>query len=339
MSGRNENSLKREKWINKKLAQMPEFFTAWNNAMLASELTSATRKEYMSKMFRFCAYVTENVKDLKPEDLTKLKVDTYLASLSNISDSKGNARHSSDSYKQGVWYCLNNFFTFLVEYGYIKSNPINIKKKPKNNDLAKVQLRRQLLTEREFMLIINSVKTGAGSVKAKGRQKRWVDRDLTIIYLFMSTGMRETALSEIDLSDIDYANNNLTVVDKGDKMHEYYINTKTMDSLLRWLKFRANFVEQKNIDTDALFITYQGNRITAKSLSNLVKKYTLDAVGKELSPHKLRAGFCSIMYNKTNDIEEVRRMVGHSNISTTQRYIVTDNSERKKASEIMDEFF
>ncbi|MEE3416989.1 MAG: site-specific integrase, partial [Prevotella sp.] len=55
-----------------------------------------------------------------------------------------------------------------------------------------------------------------------------------------------------------------------------------------------------------------------------------------LSPHKLRSGFCSIMYSKTHDIEFVRRAVGHSNVATTQRYIVTNKDEKKKSAEIME---
>ena len=88
--------------------------------------------------------------------------------------------------------------------------------------------------------------------------------------------------------------------------------------------------------TKALFVDKDGDRVTRSTIDNIVNKYTKAALGKPLSPHKLRAGFCSIMYNKTHDIEFVRRAVGHSNISTTQRYIVTSKEEKRKASEIMD---
>ena len=72
-----------------------------------------------------------------------------------------------------------------------------------------------------------------------------------------------------------------------------------------------------------------------KTLTEIVQKYTGRALGKPLSPHKLRAGYCSILYNKTHDAEFVRRAVGHANVATTQRYIVTKGNERKKAAEIM----
>ena len=75
--------------------------------------------------------------------------------------------------------------------------------------------------------------------------------------------------------------------------------------------------------------------MSASTIKYLVYKYTERALGKALSPHKLRAGYCSILYNQTHDIEFVRRAVGHANVATTQRYIVTNGSEKKKVAEIM----
>ena len=73
-------------------------------------------------------------------------------------------------------------------------------------------------------------------------------------------------------------------------------------------------------------------------LKSILKKlkYTKKALGKAMSPNKLRAGFCSILYDETHDIEFVRKVVGHAKIETTQRYIATKGSEKKNAAAIMD---
>jgi site-specific recombinase XerC len=107
---------------------------------------------------------------------------------------------------------------------------------------------------------------------------------------------------------------------------------KTIEALNEWVYDRESW----NTSSNALFISENGNRISATALSELVEKYCQDALGYHISPHKLRAGFCSILYKETGNAEFVRRAVGHSNISTTQRYIVTDNNERAKASELID---
>lgn len=281
-------------------------------------------------------YINNDISKVAVEDFTKMNVDGYLATLATTVDVKGNIRKTSDSYKQTVWCCLNSFFEFLIEYGYIKEKPINMKKKPKNNDLSRINSNRVLLDKYDFRDIIEAVEEGAGSWKAKTRQKKWKNRDLSIMYLFLTTGMRESALSEINISDIDWEENKIVVTDKGDKTHEYYLTDKTRESIINWLEDRRElYVENE----DALFITYQGKRVSAKTLQRLVDKYCMEAFREHISPHKLRAGFCSIMYDKTKDIEKVRRMVGHSNISTTQRYIVTNRQEKREAAEIMNSIF
>jgi site-specific recombinase XerD len=88
-------------------------------------------------------------------------------------------------------------------------------------------------------------------------------------------------------------------------------------------------------DQDALFVTEKGNRLASVSISRLVEKYCEEGLGYKISPHKLRSGFCSILYNKTHDAEFVRRAVGHSNIATTQRYIKTNDNEKEIASNII----
>ena len=55
-----------------------------------------------------------------------------------------------------------------------------------------------------------------------------------------------------------------------------------------------------------------------------------------VSPHKIRAGVASILYEETKDIEFVRRAIGHTNVATTQRYIRTENKEREKASKLLE---
>ena len=338
MNGRLENDLKREKKIKIKLIHLPDYVKKWDNYLAASEKSTTTRKDYINKIAKFLRFFNEDVSRVSVNEFTKANVDTYLATLSTTTRS-GVLKRTSDSFKQTVWSCLNNFFEFLLEYGYITEMPINIKKKPKNNDLARINAEREMLDKYDFQHIIDAIKEGQGSFKEKTatRQKKWKYRDLSIMYLFMSTGMRESALSEINISDIDWDSNKLLVIDKGDRFHEYYLNSVTKESLLKWLETRKQVV--KNPENNALFLSYQGERISASGLRKMVNKYCMEALGVHISPHKLRAGFCSIMYEKTRDIEKVRRMVGHSDITTTQRYIVTDKQEKKEASDIMESIF
>ena len=103
-----------------------------------------------------------------------------------------------------------------------------------------------------------------------------------------------------------------------------------------WLQDREQILKMLGKESDALFINYNGDRMSSNNIERMVKRYTKHAIGTPISPHKLRAGFCSILYNETHDLEFVRRAVGHSDISTTQRYVVTDNQESLRANQIME---
>ena len=144
------------------------------------------------------------------------------------------------------------------------------------------------------------------------------------------------------LSDINLDKKTLEVVDKGSKHHDYVLNDDMVRVLSQWVAVRSRFRTSRGmdpVDTGNLSEANRGNRMHQDTVSNVVKKYTQRALGKSLSPHKLRAGYCSILYNKTHDIEFVRRAVGHANVATTQRYIVTAGEEKRRAAEIIESIF
>ena len=213
----------------------------------------------------------------------------------------------------------------MAKHNYILSNYMEDIKKPRNRDLVRINQNRTLLTERDFKLILHSAAMEKDPILKR--------RDQAILMLFMSTGMRREALRSINISDINFKEQTLTVIDKGDKVQIYKLGDKCVDAINNWLEYRKAYV---SVPSDALFLSNQGSRISSNGLAKVVCKYSKKAIGREIRPHKLRAGYCSILYANNPDIEFVRRSVGHSDVSTTQRYIVTKGSEREKAAEIMD---
>lgn len=172
---------------------------------------------------------------------------------------------------------------------------------------------------------------------AKKKSTVWGNRDYTILYLFMVTGMRNSALTEINIDAIDWNKGILTIIDKRDKQHIYYLTDKTKEILLDWLKCREKIIKGESHSTDALFISRKRTRISKNAIYEMVKKYTEEALGEEYSPHKLRAAFVSLYYDKTKDIEATRRAVGHSSVSTTSLYITMKNNPREEAARYMSD--
>lgn len=327
MVGRIENEQKIESSVEDRLKKMPYYVTDWYYNMRASRKTAATCRTYISKVYDLLAYIDKDVKGVELKDINQQNVTAYFTSVQTKTDSKGKTVQTSDSHQQGTWCALNSFFGYLEKSKQIDINYISIIEKPKNKDLERINANRILLTKEDFRAILKAVEMEKNPNKQR--------RDMAIILMFMTTGMRTTALASINLEDVDLENSTITVIDKGNKRHEYVINDSLRKALVRWKFQRRRYKNAKELD--ALFLSNKGNRISTDAIYTIVEKYCEIGLGKHVSPHKLRAGFCSILYNKTGDIEFVRRCVGHSMAATTQRYIVTDGKEGEKASIIMDD--
>ena len=154
-----------------------------------------------------------------------------------------------------------------------------------------------------------------------------------MLSLMMCTGMRESAVSEINIDNVNLNEFQISGIAKGRKAMTYSFNNTTGKAITEWLAVRDEYAAE--IKTDSLFISNKGERIAVNSIAKVVKKYTKKALGKELSPHKLRAGYCTILYEKTGDIEFVRRSVGHASSKTTQRYCVAKGTERAEAANMI----
>lgn len=335
MSGRYELQEKTLNSVQKKIETMPEYMQRWYENLVASDESPETIYDYVNKVKKLLQFVNKNDINVSPDEITEDKVVSFFINL-RLKVINGEKVKTSDSYQISYWHCLNNFFEFMSERGYITKNYMTTIKKPKNRDLTRINRERINITKEDLNEIIKAVDEGVGSHKAKEFQKQTKDRDKLIILLLISTGMRKTALSEIDIDDIDFEENELILVDKGEKEHIYTLNQSVMDTLNAWIEKRTELCD---ISQRALFVSRQGTRMTGTAIAKVTKKYSDAAIDCELSPHKFRSAFCSILYNETGDIEFVRRAVGHSNVSTTQRYVVTKSKEKERAAEIMQGIF
>ena len=205
----------------------------------------------------------------------------------------------------------------------------NTDRPPKKDNVNRIFLSMEDLNN-----ILITVKKGAGSHKAIAKQRDWVERDLLIMFLFMNTGMRKTALSEINVEDISFGERKLIVTDKRNKTQEYNI-TDEMEQVIRtWLKQRKTLLNGEQ--NEALFISSLRRRLSETAIYNIVKKYSEEALGYSISPHKLRAAFVSLYYEASGgDIKATCEAVGHADISTTSIYITKRNDSRKAAQDFM----
>ena len=157
-------------------------------------------------------------------------------------------------------------------------------------------------------------------------------RNNCIISLFLSTGMRISELSFIRIKDIDFKNNSIKVIGKGNKQRIVYFSDRCKKLIERYVS-----IERLKInDADFLFLNYNGYKLSNQSIEKLCKS-AFKLIGMEkygYSAHTLRHTAATIMYHYSNvDILLLKEILGHSTIVSTQIYSHIYNSKIKTAYE------
>lgn len=335
MNGRVEKDMMIFRKIENALVNYPDYVISWYYYLKANDQSAMTCRDYINKLTSFLEFINKDIKNIK---LTDFNVDTITLYFLKVKI-KEDGTETSKSYRQCIWSCLNNFFKFLYNRNMIPQNYFELSgiKRTKGNDLEKINKNRIMLKQDDFKKILAVIDTGVGSNKAKGYQRRYRNRDKAIFLIFMTTGIRKTALEEINVRDIDFEKHTLDVIEKQHKSFTYYLSDEVLEVIDDWLIDRFFLLGEK--DDGALFISKENKRMSGNSIAKLVDKYSSAALGYHISPHKLRSGFASILYEKKHDVEYVRRAMNHSQITTTQRYIVTKNNEQEEAANIISEIF
>lgn len=160
-------------------------------------------------------------------------------------------------------------------------------------------------------------------------------RDFAIITLFLNCGMRLSELTGININDIDFENNKLTVIGKGDKERTIYLNKACINAINNYLKVRPH--ESIKFDSrNALFLSEQRKRISNRTVQYIVKQ-ELKLAGidsNKYSVHKLRHTAATLMYKYGQvDIRALQELLGHESIATTQIYTHVDDEQVRSAVE------
>lgn len=257
-----------------------------------------TIKYYKSDLEDFFNYSKD--KNLKQMNYKYLR--TYLTYLYDKKYAKKTiARHIST---------LKSFFKYLKKNNIIETNPMNLIKTPK---LDKKLPKFLNYDDLEKILSIPDTTTLLGK------------RDILILELLYSTGVRVSELVNIKLQDIDMIENKILILGKGKKERYVLFGNKAKQKLNDYLDKR------KNIECDYLIINRYGKNITDRSIRKILDKILLEAsLSYKISPHTLRHTFATHMLDSGANIEIVKELLGHESLSTTQIYTHVTNESLKK---------
>lgn len=152
-------------------------------------------------------------------------------------------------------------------------------------------------------------------------------RNTAILCLLISSGMRISEVSNLNLKDFDAYEQIFLIHGKGNKERLMYISSQeVLTSIKDYLNIRSSFSPQ----SDAIFLNKYGTRLSIFSIENIFKKYQkLADINPHATPHYLRHTFATKLLDNGADLRSVQELLGHTNITTTQIYTAV-SLERKK---------
>jgi integrase/recombinase XerC len=155
-------------------------------------------------------------------------------------------------------------------------------------------------------------------------------RDLAILELFYSTGIRLSELSGMNLGDLDLLSDQVKVRGKGRKERIVPVGAKAVLALRRYFNLREALVARSRADRSAVFLSRRGKRLGPRGIQRIVHRM-FDAVGGDgLRVHSLRHTFATHMLDAGADLRAVQELLGHASLSTTQVYTHTSVERLKK---------
>tara|TARA_B100001057_G_scaffold74936_1_gene69540 strand:+ start:1568 stop:2464 length:897 start_codon:yes stop_codon:yes gene_type:complete len=216
---------------------------------------------------------------------------------------------------------LNTFFGFLIIENKIISNPIKKVSYPKNKYIIPEILSLEEIDKIIFQASLNS---------SNG------ERNKAIFELMYSCGLRVSELINLKISNLFFKESLIKVLGKGNKSRFVPVSKIARKLVLFYIEnIRCNVKIKKGYD-DSLFLNNRGMKLSRVMVFLILKKITSElGIKKNISPHTFRHSFATHMIQNGADIISIQKMMGHENITTTEKYL---NVDKKHLFETLTKF-
>jgi integrase/recombinase XerC len=266
-----------------------------------------TLRNYASDLGQFLDYIAPpNVqsgvrRDVDVKELDHITIREWLSSL--------HAAHKKKTSVARKLAALRTFFQFLVREGILELNPARLVSTPRLEKKLPVHL---------------SIEDAVCFIETPDLDTDLGVRDRAILELLYATGVRVSELTKLNLADIDFKGKLLRVTGKRRKQRMVPYGDPALYALLKYLSVRNAFLHNaptSERDPFAVFLNYQGTRITTRSVGRMVDKYIQICAGiHNISPHSLRHSFATHLLDSGADLRDIQELLGHARLSTTQIY-------------------
>lgn len=281
-----------ENEAEKKEIDNKEFLNMFLDAKQIEGCSERTIKYYRTTVEHLITQIGTGIRKITTEEIRE-----YLSSYQK----RNNCTNATiDNIRRNI----SSFFSWLEEEDYILKSPMKRIHKIKTKTVVKNTISDE----------------GIEKLRDNCKEKR----DLAIIDLLYSTGIRVGELVNLNIADIDFEGRECIVYGKGDKERRVYFDAKAKIHLKEYIDTRCD-------DNEALFVTlhtpYNSLKISGVEirLRNLGRKLDLD----KIHPHKFRRSMATRAIDKGMPIEQVQKILGHSQIDTTMQYAMVNQNNVK----------
>jgi len=271
-----------------------EYLQMFLNAKKIEGCSERTVQYYQVTIKHFLRAIDTKVQKISTEEIRQ-----YLVDYQGINDC---SKTTVDNIRRNI----SSFFSWLEEEDYILKSPMR-----RIHKIKATQVVKTIISDEEIEKLRGSCQHA---------------RDLAIIDLLYSTGIRVGELVRLNRKDINFNDRECIVLGKGDKERKVYFDAKAKIHLQEYLKMRAD-------DNDALLVTLDAPHVRLKisgveiRLRNLGKQANVERI----HPHKFRRTMATRAIDKGMPVEQVQKLLGHSQIDTTMQYAIVNQSNVKES--------
>lgn len=271
-----------------------EYLQMFLNAKKIEGCSERTVQYYQVTIKHFLRAIDTKVQKISTEEIRQ-----YLVDYQGINDC---SKTTVDNIRRNI----SSFFSWLEEEDYILKSPMR-----RIHKIKATQVVKTIISDEEIEKLRGSCQHA---------------RDLAIIDLLYSTGIRVGELMRLNRKDINFNDRECIVLGKGDKERKVYFDAKAKIHLQEYLKMRSD-------DNDALLVTLDAPHVRLKisgveiRLRNLGKQAKVERI----HPHKFRRTMATRAIDKGMPVEQVQKLLGHSQIDTTMQYAIVNQSNVKES--------
>lgn len=317
--------------------QLPKFMRGYFS-YLKGNVLPATRLAYLHDLLFFMKYLISETDLTEAEETDKIKLSEldevqavdvnmfidYCRRYKVETDDTVYMYENSNKSLARKKSSLSVMFKQLYRDGLLSKNitdgfdPIRVPK-PGEREIKALQ-------DDEVMIMLDAVSTGVGLTEhERSYWQKTKKRDKAILMFFLTYGLRLSELQQLNLSSFNFKRGEFIVYRKRGKESVMPLNKSVTAVLNDYIdNERPKGADLSDESKDALFLSLQGKRMTARQIRELVKKYTSIALSTSrragYSPHKLRATAATSLIGRGNSIFDVAALLDHEQVTTTQLY-------------------